>query len=369
MKRRDGMNRRDFLKGVAAGAIVGAMSEQLGEVPAAPPPQPSKIPSYNPNMEYRRLGKTGLWVSAVCLGGHWKGVNRIEHGAYEGENWLAVDLNHKGFRKNRFEVIDRCLEVGINYVDACTWKEVIIYAEALKGRREAMYFGFSWYEEEMRNPNFRTKEALLRTLEKGLKEAKLDYVDLWRITMHEQSSRHTEQEVEEMMKALAKAKEQGKARFAGFSSHDRPHIHWMLDKYNDVIDVIVTPFTAKSREKPTDSMFDAVRKYDIGVFGIKPFADASIFRGDGTPNNPHAKEDDEIARLAIRNILATEAITAPIPGLMDARQVDNMVLSVREFREQQALNPEEKAKLDEATRRMSANLPPNYHWLKDWEWV
>jgi hypothetical protein len=28
--------------------------------------------SYNPDMEYRRLGKTGLWISALSLGGHWK---------------------------------------------------------------------------------------------------------------------------------------------------------------------------------------------------------------------------------------------------------------------------------------------------------
>ena len=28
-------------------------------------------------MEYRRLGKTGLWVSAVCLGGHWKRVDKV----------------------------------------------------------------------------------------------------------------------------------------------------------------------------------------------------------------------------------------------------------------------------------------------------
>ena len=32
----------------------------------------SKIRNYNEQMEYRRCGKTGLMVSAVALGGHWK---------------------------------------------------------------------------------------------------------------------------------------------------------------------------------------------------------------------------------------------------------------------------------------------------------
>ena len=31
-----------------------------------------KARSYNPQMEYRRLGKTGLMISAVALEGHWK---------------------------------------------------------------------------------------------------------------------------------------------------------------------------------------------------------------------------------------------------------------------------------------------------------
>ena len=51
-----------------------------------------KTPSYNPNMEYRRLGKTGLWVSAVCLGGHWKRVDKMVPGLFKGGGWLGADL-------------------------------------------------------------------------------------------------------------------------------------------------------------------------------------------------------------------------------------------------------------------------------------
>ena len=39
--------------------------------------------SYNPQMEYRRLGKTGLWVSAVCMGGHWKRIDKVIGAARE----------------------------------------------------------------------------------------------------------------------------------------------------------------------------------------------------------------------------------------------------------------------------------------------
>jgi len=361
------IGRRDFLKRAAVGAALGIAGAQLGAAAQAPM-DTSKIRSYNPSMEYRPLGKTGLWVSAVCLGGHWKRVNKMAPSAYEGDNWLGADINNADFKQNRYDVLTRCMEVGINYVDACTWKEVVTYGWALQGRRDKMHLGFSWFEEEMRNGNFRTAEALLRTLEKGMTQAKLDYVDLWRITMNEGSSSHTQGEVEEMMKALQTAKEQGKARFTGFSSHDRPHIKWMIETFPTIVDVAVTPFHLSSREKPTDSLFDAVRQYNIGVFGIKPFGGGSreVFKGDSGLDDPNAKADDESARLAIRRILWSNCITAPIPGLINAHQVDNMALAVREPRE---LDATEQAKLERMGQRMLANLPPDYHWLRDWEWV
>ncbi|MFQ5809278.1 MAG: aldo/keto reductase, partial [Armatimonadota bacterium] len=241
-----------------------------------------------------------------------------------------------------------------------------MYAEALKGRRDSMYLGFSWYQEEMRKPNFRTEAALLGTLDKGMKQAGLDYVDVWRITMLSTSSQQTEPEVEEMMKALAKAKEQGKVRFTGLSSHDRPHIKWMIEKYPEIVQVVCTPFTARSKERGEDSMFEAVRKHDTGVFGIKPFGGNSLFKGDATLDGEHAAEDDEIARLAIRYIVGMGSITAPIPGMINEHQVDNLARAIQEPRK---LSPDEESKLARAGKMMFANLPPEYEWLRDWEYV
>ena len=146
--------------------------------------------------------------------------------------------------------------------------------------------GCSWFQREMRFDGFRTTAALLKTLDEGMKKNKLEYVDLWRITLLEQSGQHTPGEIEQMIKALETAKKQGKARFVGFSSHDRPHIKKLIETYSDIVDVVVTPYTAMSKELPKDSLFEAIRKYNIGVFGIKPFASGSLFAGDGTPGRP-----------------------------------------------------------------------------------
>jgi aryl-alcohol dehydrogenase-like predicted oxidoreductase len=361
----DSVTRRDFVKAttvVAVGAAAG-----LSAAEQAAKPDTKKIINYNEKMEYRQLGKTGFMISAVCMGGHWKRIETMTPDVLkQGGGWLGADINSPHFEKNRYDVVTRCIERGMNYIDACTAEEVLAYSKALKGRREKMHLGFSWYQEEMRNDGFRTKEKLLGTLERGLKEAGLDYVDLWRITMHEQSGQHTKEEVEQMMEALAAAKKAGKARSTGFSSHDRPHIKWMIETYQDVVDVVVTPYTAASKKLPTDSVFDALKKYNVGCFGIKPFASNSLFAGDSSLNSPKAEEDDKKARLAIRYILQNPSITAPIPGLINAHQVDNVSLAVNERRELDAI---EKAELEKAGDQMWARLPADYQWLKDWEFV
>jgi aryl-alcohol dehydrogenase-like predicted oxidoreductase len=362
------LTRRKFMRDGAAAAAglaagIGAAGCETTQVGKAV----EKARSYNPEMEYRRLGKTDLTISAVCLGGHWKRVNKMVPSAYEGGNWLGANLNDEGFKKNRRDVVTRCIESGINYIDACTWKEVMAYSEALRGRRDAMHLGFSWYEEELRNKDFRTVDALLGTLDKGMQKAKLDYVDVWRITMREKSGEHTDAEVEQMMGALEKARKQGKARFTGLSSHDRPHIKKMIETYPDVLQVVVTPYTAKSKVLPKESVFDAIIEHDVGFFGIKPFAGASsFFKGDSSPDSPTAEQDDRLARMAIRHILCNPAITAPIPGMINTHQVDNVVRAVKENRQ---LDVAEAEELEKAMDEAWAKLPADYQWLKDWEYV
>ncbi|MEN6427769.1 MAG: aldo/keto reductase [Phycisphaerales bacterium] len=363
--RHEDLTRREFVRDsvvTAAGIVAGVGALGDSKVHAQ---EMAKTPSYNPGMKYRKLGKTGLWVSAVCMGGHWKRIETMAPKALQGDNWLGASLADEDFKKNRYDVVTRCMESGINYIDACTTSEVQAYAEALRGRRDKMFLGCSWYEQEMRNPNFQKADALLGTIDRGLKEAGLEYADLWRITMNEQSGLHAKGQVEEMMKALEKARQQGKCRFTGFSSHDRPHIKWMIETFPEIVQVVVTPYTAKSKVRPMDSLFDAVKQCDVGVFGIKPFSSNAVFKGDGSLASPMAEQDDRTARMAIRYIIATDVITAPIPGLINTHQVDNVVKAVKE----PDLNEAEAMELQQTMDEAWAKLPADYQWLKNWEYV
>ncbi len=356
------VNRREFVRESALAAVGLTLTAQLVRAENSD----KNILNYNEKMEYRRLGRTGLMASAVCLGGHWKRVETMVTAFSDQQTWAKVGIDHPDFVKNREEVVSHCIDVGINYIDACCGSEVLAYTRALKGRRDKMHLGYSWYEKEARFKEWRTTAKLMQSLDEGMKEAKLDYVDLWRITCFEQGGEHTFNEAEEIAEALYQAKREGKARFTGVSSHDRRWLKMMIEEFPGQMDVIVTPYTAKSKVLPTDSLFDAVKKYDVGVFGIKPFASNSLFRGNSALNSPDAEEDNERARLAIRNILNNPAITAPIPGLINIQQVDNVAVAVQERRQ---LDVAEALRLEKANEEAWAKLPEEYQWLKNWEYV
>jgi aryl-alcohol dehydrogenase-like predicted oxidoreductase len=341
------VSRREFMQNttmILAGAAVGARRLAASES------APRKIRSYNENMEYRRLGRTGLMISAVSVGGHWK---RIPYKA-----------GTEDFKKNRRDVMNACLDCGINYIDACSAGEVATYAEAVKGRREEVLMGFDW--TGARRPEIASSlEKLKQGMDDGLKRSGLDYVDLWRVTLQEQTTVNSVQQIENVMAALEWGKKTGKARFTGISTHHRPWIAEAVAKYPQ-IEVVVTPYSAGSKEKPVGSMFDALRKYDVGMIGIKPFASGNLFASRGTPDSSTKEEDDQRARMALRYVLCCDVLGAAIPGLITVEQVKNAAAAVRERRE---FEVSEAARYQELADHMWKNLPADYQWLHDWKWV
>lgn len=374
------LTRRQFVRDTAAGAAALAASVALPNIVRvgnADQADTRSILNYNPDMEYRRCGKTGWMVSAVCLGGHWKRVNQMVPGLFEGESWLSANLDNTDFQKNRYDVVTRCIERGINYIDACTGAEIQAYSKSLVGRRDKMYLGWSWYEREARNPSQCNGDAIMQVFDDSLRVCKQDYVDLYRVVCGVDGRRgkdgrwifpHTEAESAGIAEGLRRAKKSGKARATGISSHDLPWLKYMMETFPDVIDVVITPYTARTKMLPNDEtgFYAAVKRCDCGFFGIKPFAGTSLFKGDSSPGNPHEEEDNRLARLAIRYILCNSAITAPIPGMINPQQVDNVALAVVERRELDAV---ERAELERAMDRAWACLPQHYQFLKNWEYI
>jgi aryl-alcohol dehydrogenase-like predicted oxidoreductase len=289
--------------------------------------------------------------------------------------------------KNRIEVISVCIDAGINYVDISTSAECLAYCVALKGRRDKMIIGADDYKLCARNPENCKVEKLMYDLDECLRRLRMDYVDIWRVKA-DMYGRSTDAHVEAMIETFQKAHKAGKARYFGISSHRRPWLQHVIETFPDV-QVVSFPCSAKTREKgkPTtkdnveevnagygadteQSIFEAVRKRDVGLVAIKPFLGGKLFKlkTKFPVPEPGDKQEHDLARMTLQCILTNEAITTTIPGLTTVHEVRNAV-QASYTRSLATMSPADKKWLMETTERRWAALPQEYAWLRDWEIV
>ncbi|MBM3476450.1 MAG: hypothetical protein FJX75_24525, partial [Armatimonadetes bacterium] len=221
------LSRRDFLsttaKAVAATAGAGLAVSAL---PAkAAEPAPTDALNYEPGMRYRRMGKTGLMISEISLGGHW----RTREGArYWGD--FPGDVPPPDVQRDREDVVGRAIDLGVNYVDITTPAEATVYGTVLKALGERMYIGYSDYILCIRNPANRTPDKIMLEIDEGLRRLKMDCMDIFRPQALTDGN-HTDDEIKVVIETAMKAKEQGKIRHLGMSSHSREFHMRVMEKF------------------------------------------------------------------------------------------------------------------------------------------
>jgi len=380
--KKDGISRRDFMRTTsvaAAGTLAGALA---GDGQAAMK-DTSKIINYNEKMHYRRLGKSNLMVSEVSLGGHWKNRNAGRYWDSFSNNEVPADVG-----KNRSEVISSCIDSGINYLDITTAAECLCYGVALKGRREKMIVGADIHNLGPRNSGYCNVKDQTRNVDTCLKHLQTDYLDIWRPQAKMDGS-NTDAEVESLIETFEKLHKAGKVRHLGMSSHKRPWIEHILDKYPE-FEMVIFPCSAKTREKgtapvggnvlevnpghgsdQTQSIFKTVIQRNVGIVTIKPFFGGSLFESCGKVKFPvmgvGSKTENDMARLTLQCIIANKAITATVPGLSTPYEVENAARA--SYTRPLGQSAAEKEWLKEITDRQWANLPADYEWLREWEVV
>lgn len=389
-------SRRTFLQHsslVAAGTVAAAISQSQAAASESPtqPIDTSKILNYNPKMNYRRLGKTNLMISEISLGGHWANKDG-------GRMWVnfAHDEIPAEVIKDRTAIVSRCIDKGVNYVDITNSAECLVVGAALKGRREKMYLAASDSELSLHNPDFCNAKSQMNDIESCLRRLKTDYLDIWRAQFRH-DGKHPDSHIEAVVETFEKAKAQGKVRFLGMSTHTRSFVEHIIDAF-PAFSMVIFPYMAKSKVKPADiqsidpaqiiergsrlgsqgasaaehaqkSIFDTVKEKDIGVVTIKPFGGGSLFRTHPKfgQENSSSESDYERARLTLAYILCNSGISATVPGMSTLAEIDN---NVRAASERLALLDQNGIwKLCDATNQMWDNLPQEYRWLNNWEWV
>lgn len=377
-------SRRTFIRNapIAAGAIAGALSGKgCTSEKVCKPADTSKILNYNPKMGYRRLGRTGLMISEVGLGGHWKDRAGDRYWDEFANDEVPADV-----AKNRIEVISACIDAGINYLDIGTSAECLAYGVALKGRRDKMIIGADDYKLSPRQPENCTVDKLTFDIDQCCRRLQTDYLDIWRAKadMYGQS---TDAHVETMVETFQKARKAGKVRHFAISSHRRPWLEHVIETFGQV-EMVSFPCTARTRNKDkhpqkdnidevsagyeadtTQSIFVSVRKRDIGVVTTKPFLGGNLFKikTKFPVVGPGDKQENDLARLTLQCILANDAITATIPGMTTVYEVDNACRA--SYIRGLAVTPADRQWLARVTEERWAALPQRYTWLRDWEVV
>lgn len=180
-------------------------------------------------MEYNRLGKSGLYISKLCLGTASFG-NGISTGAHD---WGVVD------EKNAFRIMDFAVEHGINFFDTANVygsKDASGLSETIIGRwfalgnrrRERVVLstkvGRTFAVGHIDGPNNREGLSLYkirRHLEASLKRLQTEKIELY--TMHKRDQETSWDEIWEAFEGLVR---DGKIDYVGASNHDA----WELAK-------------------------------------------------------------------------------------------------------------------------------------------
>lgn len=204
-------------------------------------------------MKYRELGKTGLMVSEIGLGGEW----------LERHNTEEVK-----------QVIDCCAEAGINILD-CWMSEPNVRSNigaALEGQRDKWiiqgHIGSTWQNGQyVRTRDLDKVEIAFQDL---LTRMRTDYIDLGMIHFVDETAEFARIMEGEFIEYVKSLKEKGTIRHIGMSTHN-PDVA-KLAALSGVVDMILFSVNPAFDMLPASENIDDYFKdeYEEQIGGIAP---------------------------------------------------------------------------------------------------
>lgn len=257
-------------------------------------------------MEYRTLGKTGLRISRMGFGGI--PIQRIDK---EGTRSLMKEL----------------LEAGVNYID--TARGYTVSEEYLGYGLEGIRDQFVLATKSMA----RTKEAMAADIETSLGNLRTDYIDLYQV--HNPSMEQLEQVMAEggALEALKEAKAAGKIRHIGLTAHSAAVFARALEL--DWVETIMFPYNIV--ENQGEKLIRKCGEKNVGFVCMKPLAGGAI----------------EDATLALRYVCSNPDVTVVIPGMAEARELEE---NVKACENSMPLTKEEEEKLEAVRKQLGTNF-------------
>ena len=262
--------RREFVQGLGVagtGLLIEGASAQ------------SSIPK-------RPLGKTGLQVSALGVGGFHLGTADTDQEANQ--------------------IVGEAIDAGINFFDNA-WeyhegKSEVRLGNALKGKRDQVVLMTKVCTHG------RKKDVAMRMLEESLNRLQTDHLDVWQV--HEVVYDNDPDLIfakDGVIEALDQAKQQGKVRFVGFTGHKDPAIHLKMLSHGYAFDTVQMPlncFDATYRSFETQVLPEVIRR------GMAPLGMKSM-GGSGES----IKNGAVTAQEALRYAMSVPGVATTISGM------------------------------------------------------
>lgn len=212
--------------------------------------------SSKPNGEIPRriLGRTGIEVSALALGGSHLAETKSEREA--------------------IRIVHEAIAAGLTFMDNA-WEYHDGQSELLMG--QALAAGHHRQQVFLMTKvctHGRDRRTAMRQLEQSLKRLQTDYLDLWQV--HEciyDNDPELHFAADGVIEALQQAQREGKVRFVGFTGHKDPAIHLKMLAYDYPFDTCQLPLncfdaTFRSFEQ---QVLPELHRRGIAALGMKSF--------------------------------------------------------------------------------------------------
>jgi aryl-alcohol dehydrogenase-like predicted oxidoreductase len=241
-------------------------------------------------MEYRTLGRTGVWVSTHCLGAMMFG------------DWGNTDEDEC------IRMIHTALDDGVTFIDTAdvysTGRSEEIVGKALRERRDEVVLATKVHGRMGEGLNERGNSRLwiMREVEASLRRLQTDRIDLYQIHRPDPDT-----DIDETLGVLTDLVRQGKVRYLGCSTFPAWQIveaHWAAERRGGERFVCEQPpYSIFARQIEMD-VLPVVRRHGMGAIVWSPLAGGWLSgkyrRGEDAPEGSrmrrYAGTDSPVAR-------------------------------------------------------------------------
>ena len=239
------MDRRDFIKSGLLAAAVGAVSgpkaiAQEAERQATREQLSKDILNYNPQMQYRPMGRTGVSVSALGFG-----MLR-----------LPMKNGHVDFDQTT-PMVRRAIEGGVNYIDT---GRVYLGGESEQAVGKALAGGWRdrvYVTSKMPWWEMQSADDFEKFFDQSRRTIGTDIIDFYHIHMIMHRAWKDYVLPYKLIEKMERLKAQGKIRFMGFSFHDSLQLFKNVVEYTPAWDFCLIQHNYLDYE------------YEAGVLGPK----------------------------------------------------------------------------------------------------